>query len=78
MGFLSHAYALSGRVEEGTSLIQQTLSDCESMGLGLFRSLVGVQLGESLLLAGRVEEALGATQQALTLTHRRDEHRHAA
>jgi len=53
MGFLGHVYGLSSRIEEGTSLIQQTLSDYESMGLGLFRSLVGVQLGESLLLAGR-------------------------
>ncbi len=78
MGFLGHVYALSGRVTEGTSLLQQAQSNYESMGLGLFRSLVGVQFGEALLVADRVDDALTVTKQALALTRQRDERGHAA
>ncbi len=78
MGFLGHVYAHSGRVAEGTSLLQQAVSDYQSMGLGLFRSLVGVQLGEALFLDNRVEEAIAATERALALARKRGERGHEA
>ncbi|MEE8593261.1 MAG: hypothetical protein V3T03_03955, partial [Candidatus Bipolaricaulota bacterium] len=67
MGFLGHVYALSGRVAEGTSLLRQAVSGYESMGQGLFRSLVGVQLGEACLLAHQVEDAFASAERALEL-----------
>jgi tetratricopeptide (TPR) repeat protein len=78
MGFLGHVYALSGRATEGTSLLQQAVSDYQSMGLGLFRSLVGVQLGEALFLADRVEDSITATERALALARKRHERGHEA
>jgi tetratricopeptide (TPR) repeat protein len=78
MGFLGHVYALSGRVAEGTSLLQQAVSGYESMGQGLFRSLIGVQLGEASLLAHRVEDAFASTRQALALARKRAERGHEA
>ena len=78
MGFLGHVYALSGRVSEGTSLLQQALSDYETTGSGLFRSLVGVQLGEAFLLAHQVEDAFASVEQALELARYRAERGHEA
>ncbi|MGI9301266.1 MAG: ATP-binding protein [Gammaproteobacteria bacterium] len=78
MGFLGHAYALSDRVTEGTTLLEEALADYESMGLGLCRSLVGVQLGEAQLLANRVGDALATTEQALELARKRRERGHEA
>ncbi len=78
MGFLGHVNALSGRVAEGTSLLQQALSDYETIGLGLFRSLVGVQLGEAFLLAHRVEDAFASAERALELARNRAERGHEA
>lgn len=77
-GFLGHVYALSGRATEGTSLLQQAVSDYQSMGLGLFRSLVGVQLGEALFLADRVGDAIAATERAMALARKRGERGHEA
>lgn len=77
-GFLGHVYALSGRITEGTSLLEQAVSDYETMGLGLFRSLVSVQLGTALILADRVEEALLTAERALALARKRDEKGHEA
>jgi tetratricopeptide (TPR) repeat protein len=78
MGFLGHVYALSGRIAEGTSLLQEARSDYESMGLGLFRSLVGVQLGEACLLAHQVEDAFASAERALELARKRAERGHEA
>ena len=78
MGFLGHACALAGRIEEGVSLLKQAVADYESMGLGLFHSLVRVQLGEALLLDGQIEEAREMTQSGLELARRRGEQGHEA
>ncbi len=78
MGFLGHVYALSGRVAEGTSLLRQAVSGYESMGQGLFRSLVGVQLGEASLLAHQVEDAFASAERALELARKRAERGHEA
>ncbi|MCG8689736.1 MAG: AAA family ATPase [Minwuiales bacterium] len=77
-GFLGHVYALSGRTVDGIALLRQAVSDYRSMGLGLFRSLVGVQLGEALFLGGRMEEAKVATERALALARKREERGHEA
>jgi class 3 adenylate cyclase/tetratricopeptide (TPR) repeat protein len=78
MGFLGHVYALSGRVAEGTSLLQQAMLDYETKGMGFFRSLVGVQLGEASLLAHQVEDASASAERALALARDRDERGHEA
>ena len=48
------------------------------MGLGLFHSLVRVQLGEALLLDGQIEEAREMTQSGLELARKRGEQGHEA
>jgi len=78
MGFQGHSYALAGRIDEGTELLEQAVSDYQSMGLGLFHSLVRVQLGEALLLGGRIEEADNTTLSAFELARKRGEQGHEA
>ena len=51
MAYLGHVYAWSGRIEEGVSWPQQSLTAHESTGLGYFQSLSVAQLGEVYLLA---------------------------
>ena len=78
MGFLGHSYALSGRTEKGTALLRQAKSDYQAMGLGLFHSLVTVQLAEALYLGGELEEAQHVAEAGLTLAKNRGEQGHAA
>jgi len=78
LGFLGHVTALSGRVADGLALLHQAQLAYESLGSGLFRSLVGVQLGEALLLANRLDDALEAADQGLALARRRNERGHEA
>ena len=78
VGFLGHVYALSGRVDEGMSLLQKALTEYDNIGLGLFRSLVCVQLGKASLLATRVEAASTTTERALELARKRAERGHEA
>ncbi len=61
-----------------TSLLQQALSDYETGGLGLYRSLVGVQLGEAFLLTHQVEDAFASAERALELARNRAERGHEA
>ncbi|MGI9384885.1 MAG: ATP-binding protein, partial [Methyloligellaceae bacterium] len=78
MGFLGHVYAISGREEDGVRLLKRAQAAYQTMGLGLFRSLVGIQLGEAHLLHGETDEALLATNQALELAGKRGERGHQA
>ncbi|MCG8544889.1 MAG: AAA family ATPase [Alphaproteobacteria bacterium] len=78
IGFLGHVTALSGRTAEGLALLQQAQAAYESLGSGLFRSLVGVQSGEVLLLEGKPADARDAADQALALAGKRDERGHEA
>ncbi len=64
---------LSGRVEEGLSLLQQALTALESMGLRLFHSLVVGYLGEACLRADRLKDASAVAGRALTLARERKE-----
>jgi class 3 adenylate cyclase/tetratricopeptide (TPR) repeat protein len=77
-GFLGHAYALSGRVAEGVSLLEQAQTAYETMGMGLFRSLVGAQYGEALVLANKLDDAQSTTEGSLTLARSRCERGHEA
>ncbi len=48
------------------------------MGLGIFRSLVDVHLGEAYLLAHRVRDAFTSAERALALARKRAERGHEA
>jgi tetratricopeptide (TPR) repeat protein len=66
-------YALSGRLEEGLSLLREAQDAMESMGRGAYHSLVVVQLGEAAARADQLDEALGLAERALALTRERGE-----
>lgn len=78
MGFLGHAYALAGRHEEGISFLDRAQDAYERIGLGLFRSLIGVHRGEAYFLTGDIERARQLTQDALSLARKRGERGHEA
>jgi tetratricopeptide (TPR) repeat protein len=73
MASLGHAYAWSGRLDEGVSCLQQALADYESTGLGVYHSLSVGQLGEAYLLADQVDNARACADRALTLARGRGE-----
>ncbi len=77
-GFYGHVLALAGRVDEGVKVLEEAERLYEQIGLGLFRSLVGLQLGEAYLIAGRQQDALSKTKEALALTRKRGEPGHEA
>jgi class 3 adenylate cyclase/tetratricopeptide (TPR) repeat protein len=68
---LGAAYALSGRVAEGVSLLQRAQMEAERTGRGV--SLIRILLGEACLLAARMEEADDLVGRALTLARERGE-----
>jgi hypothetical protein len=78
MASLGQVYVGLGRVEEGLPSRQQALADHDSAGIGYFHSVSLVQVGESHLLAGQVEDARACAARALTLTRERDERGHEA
>jgi tetratricopeptide (TPR) repeat protein len=73
MASLGHAYAWSGRLDEGVSCLQQALADYESTGVGVYHSLSVGQLGEAYLLADQVDKARACADRALTLARGRGE-----
>lgn len=76
LGFLGHVYAVTGRVDEGLAHLERAQAAYDRIGLGLFRSLVGVQRGEAILLAGDELEARAVTEMAVNLAGNRNEHGH--
>jgi class 3 adenylate cyclase/tetratricopeptide (TPR) repeat protein len=70
---LGYAYAMSGRVAEGTRLLEQAVEQSASMRLMTNHSLQVAFLSEAYLLAGRVEEALRCAQRALDLSRQNKE-----
>jgi tetratricopeptide (TPR) repeat protein len=78
MAALGHAYAASGRVGEGRSLLRQAVTAHESAGIGYFHSLSVLQLGEASLLAGQLDDARAAADRGLELTRERGERGHEA
>jgi tetratricopeptide (TPR) repeat protein len=77
-GFYGHACVLDGQVKYGTGLLKRAISEYASIGLGLFRSLVTMQVSEALLLRGWDREAWDTAEQALILAIRRGECGHEA
>ncbi len=71
-GSLGYGYVLSGRVEEGLSLLQQAVTALES-GFRLWHSLVVGYLGEACLRADRLKDASAVAGRALTLARERRE-----
>ncbi|NIV36410.1 MAG: hypothetical protein GWN58_45310, partial [Anaerolineae bacterium] len=67
MGFLGHACALACDTSRGMELLAQANRDYVSLGLGLFRSLIRIQLGEAQLLAGDTVSARDTLRQGLAL-----------
>jgi hypothetical protein len=70
MASLGHVYAQLGRISEGTSLLQQTLTTYESGGFP-WHSLSVTQLSEAHLLADRVDDARAGADRALMLARER-------
>ena len=70
---LGHLYALSGRIVEGVTLLEQGLKAMESMSMIQWRSPLIARLGEAYLLANRTEDALKLMERGLTLAR---EHGH--
>ena len=65
-GFLGSVYALSARVAEGLSLLDEGLKAPAS-----FQALIVGHLGEACMLADRLDDALAAAGRALTLARAR-------
>ena len=68
---LGYAYALSGRVSEGLTLLEQSDARAEHLGRRIQQPLTLGWLSEAQLLAGRPEQALEAAHRALQLSDRR-------
>jgi tetratricopeptide (TPR) repeat protein len=69
---LGYAYALSGRLAEGVTLMEEALADPEATG-STHHPLLLAYLGEAHLLAGRRDEAVVVAGRALDLAHRQKE-----
>lgn len=70
---LGYAYAQSGRMEEGVSLMQQAIDASRASGGMVNHASEVTRLGESLLLAGRLDEAHELGQRALDLARKHKE-----
>ena len=73
MAPLGHAYAWSGRLEEGVSWLQQAVTAYKFAGIGWRHSISVAQLGEAYLLADRAEDARVCADRAVTLARERGE-----
>jgi tetratricopeptide (TPR) repeat protein len=71
-GHLGYAYALSGRLPEGITLLEEALADAAATGT-THHPLLLAYLGEAHLLAGRPDDALRVARSALDLAHRQKE-----
>jgi len=69
---LGYAYALSGRLPEGVTLMEEALAAPEATGT-THRPLLLAYLGEAHLLAGRRNDAVAVAGRALDLVHRQKE-----
>jgi class 3 adenylate cyclase/tetratricopeptide (TPR) repeat protein len=75
---LGWAYALSGRVAEGLSLLEQAVAHGSTMGQRVFQPLWVAYLAEAYLLAERREDAMVHGERALTLARQHKEQGHEA
>jgi tetratricopeptide (TPR) repeat protein len=70
-GGLGYVYALSGRVAEGIPMLEHAVSAIATMGLGAYRPLFLMYLGEAYVLASRLEDALEVAGRALAVARER-------
>jgi tetratricopeptide (TPR) repeat protein len=70
---LGHVYALSGRIEEGISYLQQALTAYDAEAIGIHHALSVEQLGEAYLLADQVENARACADRSVSLARGRGE-----
>jgi tetratricopeptide (TPR) repeat protein len=70
-GGLGYAYALSGRMAEGTLLLEQALGALETTGIADAQVIFLVYLGEVNVLADRLDHALEAAWRGLSLGRER-------
>jgi tetratricopeptide (TPR) repeat protein len=68
---LGYAYALSGRVADGLSMLEEALTALESMGMFQWRTPLLAHLAETYLLASRFEDALTIADRGLALSRER-------
>ena len=73
MAPLGYVYARSGRIEEGTSWLQQAMAAYETADIGWRHSITVAQLGEAYLLADRTEDARIYAERAVKLARERSE-----
>jgi predicted ATPase len=73
---LGYAYALTGRVVEALALLEQAVEDISTRYVGY--TLWVAWLGETYLLAGRMEDALTCALRALELSQAHKERGHQA
>jgi len=78
MAHLGQAQALSGRVKEGLSLLQQAVTIHDARGIGLLQSMSVVQLAEAHLLADHAEDAGACADRAVRMARERGEHAYEA
>ena len=78
MGFLGHARVLAGEVEAGLKILEEANERYDRINLGLFKSLVGVQLANAYLRAGRIGRASACLDRALQIARTRRERGHEA
>lgn len=78
MGFLGHALVEEGQVERGLGLLEEANQRYARLGLGLFKSLVGMQLANAYLRAGRIEDAASRLEASLEVARSRQEQGHEA
>jgi tetratricopeptide (TPR) repeat protein len=75
---LGHAYARSGRIKEGVSLLQQAMTAHETAGIGFLHVMSVIQFGEAYLAADEVENARTCADHAMLLARQRRERGHEA
>ena len=77
-GFLGHAHTLNGNHDRAAEMLELGMKGYETIGLGLFRSLVNCYYSRSLMENGMYENALTQGRTALTLAIARGEKGHQA
>jgi tetratricopeptide (TPR) repeat protein len=77
-GYLGHAYARAGRVEEGLLLLERAIEIFDATRAWPFRTLITVHRGAACMLAGRLEDARTLGHQALALAREHGERGHEA
>jgi len=78
LGFLGHAHVQAGQLDEGLALLEDARGRYDRIRLGLFKSLVGFQLADAYLRAGRPADAQTTLDTALEIARCRGERGHEA